>query len=168
MAFGKFAKYTPDEITYRPERLEVVRELRSHFDRVVGEDAAAHEMVFDADPKMLVMLADPKQIELIVMNLLQNAVKYSAQGTQVILSFRLVLGQPRIQVSDQGIGIPESAREALFSPFYRAENVADLPGTGLGLAILKRAVLTSGARVELESELAQGTTFTVTLPRLPG
>ena len=65
---------------------------------------------------------------------------------------------------EQVRGIPADAIEQLYSPFFRANNVAGRPGTGLGLAILKRSAKTLSATVEVATELDRGTTFTITLP----
>lgn len=70
-----------------------------------------------------------------------------------------------LQVQDQGIGIPPEAQAKLFEPFYRAANVGSIPGTGLGLAIVKQCLDRHGGQIAISSTPAQGTTFTVTLPR---
>lgn len=164
MAFGKFAQYSPDEIAYNPRRFDLVKELRSCFDYVASEDAGTHEMRFESTVEMLPVLSDPQHLKYIVINLLQNAVKYSGAGTAVTILLSQVKGKPRFSVTDRGIGIPQEAIDQLYSPFFRANNVAARPGTGLGLAILKRSAKTLDAKVEVETMLGEGTTFTVTLP----
>ena len=157
MAFGKFAKYTPDEIAYNPIRFDLVKELRNCFDYVAKEDANQHRMAFESPVTSLAIVSDPRHIQYIAINLLQNAVKYSPAGTTVKLSLQTAPGPIRFSVADEGI-------EQLYSPFFRANNVAGRPGTGLGLAILKRSAKTLSATVEVATELDRGTTFTITLP----
>jgi signal transduction histidine kinase len=77
-------------------------------------------------------------------------------------------GQAQVEVTDTGIGIPEKALPHLFEEFYRAPNAkaSDEVGTGLGLAIVKDLAERYGGRIKVESEIEQGTTFTVTFPIL--
>jgi two-component system phosphate regulon sensor histidine kinase PhoR len=70
-------------------------------------------------------------------------------------------------VADTGIGIPPEARERVFERFYRVDRSRSAGGTGLGLSIVRHAAAYLGARVELESQMGRGSTFTVTFPRLP-
>jgi signal transduction histidine kinase len=97
-------------------------------------------------------------------NLLSNAVKYSPQGGIITLKLTTSSSNVYLQVQDQGIGIPLEDQKSLFEPFYRAGNVGKIAGTGLGLAIAKRSVEIHGGQISVESEVNQGTTFTVTLP----
>lgn len=110
---------------------------------------------------------DRKLLNHILGNLLSNAVKYSKPGMPV--SFEVVVSEQEIwfKIQDQGIGIPEADRAALFSDFHRASNVKTIPGTGLGLSIVKQCVEIHGGTVELESIENQGSTFKVRLPIEP-
>lgn len=164
MAFGKFAQYSPDEITYNPHRFDLVKELRSCFDYVASEDGGTHDMHFESAVGTLPVLSDPQHLKYIIINLLQNATKYSEAGTPVTISLSRVNGKPHFTVTDRGIGIPQDAIDQLYSPFFRANNVAERPGTGLGLAILKRSAKILDAKVEVNTVLGEGTTFAVTLP----
>jgi signal transduction histidine kinase len=67
-------------------------------------------------------------------------------------------------IRDQGIGIPEADREWLFSAFHRGHNVANRPGTGLGLVIVKRCIDLHRGKIDVKSEIDQGTSVTVRLP----
>ncbi|NJO94271.1 MAG: HAMP domain-containing histidine kinase, partial [Hydrococcus sp. RM1_1_31] len=68
------------------------------------------------------------------------------------------------RIRDYGIGIPESEQEKLFDSFHRASNVGNISGTGLGLAIVKKSVDLHGGTIEINSQIGEGTTFTVTIP----
>lgn len=164
MAFGKFAKYTPDEISFNPTRFDLVCALRECYDYVAAEDDGVHAMLFEAVPLSRSIVSDPKHLRLIAINLLHNAIKYSNPGSAVRLDVDAGGPRPTFRVTDEGIGIPREALAQLFSPFYRASNVADRPGTGLGLAILKRSARILGATVDVESRIGEGTTFTIGLP----
>jgi signal transduction histidine kinase len=169
VAFGKFAKYTPDQITFNPRGIDLVAELSTLFEFVHKEDGDRHRMIYQPAVTQLPLVTDPEHVKYIVINLLQNAIKYSAEGTTVSLLIEpQAAGGAEITVTDEGIGIPEDALGELFSPFYRANNVAERPGTGLGLAIVKRAARTIEAELDVHSELGKGTRFTARLPQRAG
>ncbi len=107
---------------------------------------------------------DQKLIRFIIDNLMSNAIKYSPDGGKVCLSISSAENQVLIKVSDEGIGIPSEEIERIYDSFYRTKNAEDMPGTGLGLTIVKRAVDLHKGRIEVESELGKGTTFTVRIP----
>ena len=111
-----------------------------------------------------------EDIQRLVGNLLENAVKYTAQGGQVSLTLRPDDSRITLIISDSGIGISPEAMPHIFEEFYRAANVKEIAteGTGLGLSLVKRIVDLYQGQVGVESELGRGTTFTVTLPRDTG
>lgn len=109
---------------------------------------------------------DEKLLQMILGNLLSNALKYSPDGGPVSLT---ITGQNHhviFQVCDRGIGIPLEDQPHILEPFHRATNVDAIRGTGMGLAIVKKAVDLHGGTISFESEVGVGTTFTVTLPRV--
>lgn len=112
--------------------------------------------------------ADARLLRQIITNLLSNAVKYSPDGGAIVLELRRADQTFSIQVRDQGMGIPADALPHLYEAFHRALNVEHLPGYGLGMAIVKRSVDLHGGTIECQSQLDLGTTFTVTLPLMPG
>ncbi len=101
----------------------------------------------------------------IITNLLSNAIKYSPTHTRVQLTIACAGDEILIEVQDEGIGIPLDDRERLFEAFHRAGNVGRARGTGLGLAITYHAVQLHGGSIDFDSEVGEGTTFTVRLPR---
>jgi signal transduction histidine kinase len=108
---------------------------------------------------------DKKLLKNILFNLLSNASKYSAEGKEIYLSTRIDGGTLILTVQDQGIGIPEADKSHLFTPFFRAQNVTNIQGTGLGLNIVKKYVDIMEGNLDYISELNQGTTFTITIPK---
>jgi signal transduction histidine kinase len=110
--------------------------------------------------------ADPKLLQLIISNLISNAVKYSRPGGKVTIGLACHAHQSILSVQDEGMGIPKEAQPHVFEPFYRADNVGDLAGTGLGLAIVRQCVEQHGGTVSFTSEAERGTTFVVTLPNI--
>lgn len=113
------------------------------------------------------MIGDAKRLEEVVVNLLDNAVKYSPQGGEIRVSLRNPDShQIRIEVADRGIGIPKSELETVFERFYRVNNetTRQTSGNGLGLAICRAVIEAHEGHIWAESKLGQGTTVFVTLP----
>lgn len=108
---------------------------------------------------------DEIMLRQLMTNLIGNAFKYSPTGGRVQVSAEFSADAITLRVSDEGIGIPEKDRKALFTPFFRASNTAGIKGTGLGLMIAQRAVIAHGGTINIESEVGKGTTFVITLPR---
>ena len=115
-----------------------------------------------ADGQMLVT-AGPAELQAVLGNLLDNAIKFTPAGGAVTLSVQSEGGSALITVADTGVGIPVSEQAHIFSRFHRARNVAEYPGSGLGLAIVKAAVERAGGSVSFVSSVA-GTEFRVSLP----
>ncbi|MBE9180862.1 PAS domain-containing sensor histidine kinase [Oculatella sp. LEGE 06141] len=107
---------------------------------------------------------DPSLLQQILNNLLSNALNYSAAESIVYLRLTCEPEQLIVQIQDQGIGIPLDEQARLVLPFHRAHNAETIPGTGLGLTIAQHAVEVWGGTIAIESELNQGSTFTVWLP----
>ena len=110
-----------------------------------------------------------QDLSLLVRNLVDNAIRYSAEGAEVIVDVRSENGETRVRVRDTGIGIPSRDLGRIFERFYRVDRARsrETGGTGLGLAIVKHVVENHGGRTSVESELGRGTTFEVTLPAEP-
>ena len=100
-------------------------------------------------------------------NLVSNGLKYGKPGGVVRVSLTCDGKEARLEVKDEGIGIPTEHLARLFETFSRAKNVGQIPGTGLGLAIVKRAVDQHSGQINVASELGVGTTFTVRIPVKP-
>ena len=105
-------------------------------------------------------------LSLLVRNLLDNAIRYSSDGAQVLVDVRSDGAETMLRVRDTGIGIPSRDLSRIFERFYRVDRARsrETGGTGLGLAIVKHVVENHGGRTTVESELGRGTTFEVTLP----
>lgn len=121
----------------------------------------------DGEPDSLHLQLDEKLLRKVLGNLLANAIKYSPNGGTVTLTVARESDHLVLCVQDQGMGMPKADLARLFESFYRASNVGNISGTGLGLAIVKQAVNVHQGEIAVESELGQGTTFTVRLPYMP-
>jgi len=112
---------------------------------------------------------NPPLLEQAVVNLIDNAIKYSPAGSTVTVSCATGDGEVHISVRDEGPGIPREHLSRLFERFYRVDKARsrDMGGTGLGLAIVKHIAQAHGGRAEVQSTLGQGSTFTIALPLSP-
>jgi two-component system phosphate regulon sensor histidine kinase PhoR len=117
-------------------------------------------------PDMPEVTADHDRLEQILINLVDNAVKYTNAGGRVTVSARRVDGVVEIAVADTGVGIPPGDLPRITERFYRVDKARsrELGGTGLGLAIVKHLVSAHGGELTIESEPGRGTTVRVELP----
>lgn len=111
---------------------------------------------------------DNDRILQVLINLVSNAIKFTPEGGRVLLSASRQEEHLAVKVSDTGYGIPKEDLSRIFDRFYRVQRPGkEIKGTGLGLAIVSKIVAAHGGRIEVESELDKGTTFTVLLPLAP-
>lgn len=114
------------------------------------------------------VMGDRERLEQVLVNLLENAHKYSPAGQAIGVEVEALAQEARIHVRDKGIGIPEPDQAQVFHRFYRARNAShrNFGGLGLGLYISHSIAKRHGGSLELTSEVGQGSTFTVVLPRM--
>jgi len=126
-----------------------------------------HEFELDLPPEPLAADADREKLRQIVMDLVENAVKYSPGGGTVRVSARRRDDTVEVSVDDEGIGIPQSEQSRIFAKFYRADSAGrDLAsgGTGLGLFIAKELLAAMHGRIWVRSADGEGATFVFSLP----
>jgi two-component system sensor histidine kinase SenX3 len=143
------------------EAAERVRHLAEH--RQISVDVGEV-------PRRLSVLGDRRQLVSAIHNLMENAVKYSDDGSKVQVRARTNGRWVEIGVRDQGIGIPSHDLERIFERFYRVDRARarETGGTGLGLAIVRHVATNHGGEVRVESREGTGSTFTLRLPAGPG
>ena len=107
--------------------------------------------------------ADPARLRQVLLDLIENADKYSPAGAPILLVLRQDSGGTAIDVIDQGIGIPEAELSTVFERFQRGSNAPEKTGSGLGLSVVKLLVEGMGGRIEVHSCLGEGSRFTVLL-----
>jgi signal transduction histidine kinase len=150
-------------IDLRVPVLESVRALRGTSERrqVV--------LLTDLPSGPVVVLAEDEGLRQAISNLIDNAIKYSPEGSPVEVRLRTEGGSVVLEVADRGVGIPEEHQERIFERFYRVDPARsrELGGTGLGLAIVKNVALGLGGEVDVRSQPGRGSTFTVRLPLAP-
>lgn len=159
-------------------RLEMIQDRKIQFEPInlnliVGQVvsvllpqaiAAGLSLEFNPDSTMPLIPGVHNQIVQVATNLLTNAINYTKDGRILVRTFRQN-GQVCLQVQDTGLGIGPEDMPHIFERFYRGQQVGqyDIPGTGLGLGIVKEIVDLHGGRIEVSSELGQGSTFQVWL-----
>jgi signal transduction histidine kinase len=109
---------------------------------------------------------DATQLSMVVENLLENASHYSPEDTEIALKLRVTPKKIEIDVTDQGVGIPEEQMSKLFQKFSRLPNEfsVQVGGTGLGLYWASKIVKLHKGRINVSSRLGKGSTFTIALP----
>ena len=110
--------------------------------------------------------ANPDRLRQVLVNLLDNAIKFNREGGKIILNADALGSHMRISIEDTGTGIPRDAVARVFERFFRVDKARsrEQGGTGLGLSIVKHIVETHGGTVSCQSELGRGSTFSFTLP----
>lgn len=124
------------------------------------------QLVADVPPDLPALACDPDQFERAIINLVENAIKFSPSGASVGVRVRAENGTLVFQVEDSGVGIAEELQPRVFDRFYRAnqKGTEHVTGSGLGLSLVKTIVENHHGKVTLTSQVGVGTTFTVTVP----
>jgi signal transduction histidine kinase len=140
--------------------------------QVLGEALAEHQATTDqhrlrleTDLEQVIGEWDGPRLRRVVDNLLNNAIKYSPGGGEIVVRLRADQEWAVLQVSDHGLGIPAEDLPHIFERFRRARNAAEVVGTGLGLSGARQLVEQHGGTLEVDSQEGAGSTFTVRLPR---
>jgi PAS domain S-box-containing protein len=128
----------------------------------------ALELSVELPDEPVPFLGDRDMLERVLINLVGNAVKFTAEGGRIRVCLLVTSEGSMIEVSDTGIGIPHQEQERLFSRFFRSSLAQEraIPGSGLGLSIAHAIVEKHGGTMSVESEPGEGTTFRVHLPAL--
>ncbi|MEK6225311.1 MAG: ATP-binding protein [Chloroflexota bacterium] len=126
-----------------------------------GETA---RITFEQPRAAVAVRGDPKRIAEILDNLLDNAIKYSAEKAPIEISLSVHGAEAHVRVADHGVGVPAAERSMLFTPFYRTSRTSDVHGTGLGLHISQQLAKRHGGRLWLETSSDAGSVFALALP----
>jgi two-component system, OmpR family, sensor kinase len=144
---------------------------RSVVEKAVSRFSGSHagrplELDLDASDARITIEADPNLLRRVIENLLENAHKYSPEGSPLWLTLVAQDGQAVVTVADRGEGIGPEDLPFVFEPFFRADRsrTRQTGGVGLGLALSERIVEAHGGRIEIQSELGKGTRVTFSVP----
>jgi signal transduction histidine kinase len=122
------------------------------------------------EPGLPLVRVDPEAIAEALLNLLNNALKYTGEHKRIGLRAALQRGMVAVEVSDNGVGIALKDRKRVFDKFYRADSLLSrkTEGSGLGLTIVRHIIEAHGGRVQVESELGVGSRFSLLVPATSG
>lgn len=151
-------RFVPSNVA---EVVEVVLRTYEYQLRDAGFEVSTH-----IDHDLPLVSIDPEAISQAVVNLLNNASKYSEDTKKIEVDVEVRDGHIAIEVADQGIGIPRSEQQKIFEKFYRVSTalVHNTKGSGLGLALVKHVVDAHGGKVLVKSEPGKGSRFTILIP----
>jgi signal transduction histidine kinase len=154
--------------TIRRSRLDLRPIVESVVDNL-KERAAEKEITLTLDYNKeagCTVVADKDSVEMIITNLVDNAVKYTPPRGHVRVTVADSRSHVKITVQDDGIGMSPGEQQHVFEEFYRAKNelAIHVPGTGLGLTLVKRLVEMHDGKIAVASESGKGSTFSVSLP----
>lgn len=150
-----------------PVRLEALVEDIQRQACLLGQEG--HVEVVLGTVRPATVLGDELRLRELLLNLVDNAVKYSKPGGKVEINLLTESGEARLAVVDQGIGIAPEAQKLIFDRFYRTDEARahTKKGTGLGLSICAWIAEAHQGRIEVRSAPGEGSTFTVVLPLAP-
>lgn len=162
----KLASLEADQVEFAPMTYRLDKQIRSLIltcepqwrDKAIEMDVSLDEMTITADEDLL------NQVWL---NLLHNGIKFTGRAGSIRVTLRSRGDQAEVRIADTGVGISPEDRIHIFERFYKADKSRTRvqEGSGLGLSIVKRIVDMHGGEMDVESEVGQGTTFTVLLPK---
>ena len=154
------------KISYQPELLDLRQYVLDLIEEMKPLISQRHNLLHLYKSKQKNFFLDAKLLRFIFSNLLINAIKYSPNGGKVELNISTNKKYLIIEVSDEGIGIPDKEITKIFESFYRTKISEAIPGTGLGLAIVKRAVELHHGEILVNSKLNEGTSFVIKIPKI--
>lgn len=142
-------------------------DLSEHCKSMLLEIFPDAEVTINKNKEEIILIADMDLLELAIMNLIENAAKYSNPPAQIQITLDDLPNEIVVQISDKGIGIPPSDQEHIFDRFYTVDKAHSqkMGGSGLGLSIVKTIVEKHFGTITLKSEIGKGSTFTIRLPK---
>lgn len=162
-----FRKNDTGHLKLSPRRTELIKffsDLTIDYEQLCRQKSLDFSFIHEADS--IEASVDPDKLEQIVTNLVSNSYKYTPKGGKVTLTVTDLGDKISISLSDTGIGIIDKMQSAIFEPYFRTERgQSQSKGDGIGLAFVKELVELHNGSIDLESQVNEGSTFTVTLPK---
>ena len=141
---------------------EVVTEALQHASRKKAE----HKIIFQPSEDFILVKIDARLIMQVVINLVENAIKYTQRGSEIVITTRRTEKDAVVRIADNGPGIPDESKEAVFDMFYSgAKSISDSRRSlGLGLSLCKSIITAHGGEITVTDNVPKGAVFTFTLP----
>jgi PAS domain S-box-containing protein len=152
------------KLEIRAEDLDIIKYIRQLIQEIKLTSKNSPVINFFSNVESAIIKTDEICLRQIFANIISNAIKFTSVDKNVFINIKLGNQNLEIEIIDEGIGIPEEDQKEIFSPFFRAKNVRNIPGTGLGLCIAKRSVEMLNGEILLKSKLGKGTTIIVLFP----
>jgi two-component system, OmpR family, phosphate regulon sensor histidine kinase PhoR len=154
------------QLIVSPRSVDVAELVRASVSAALPRAVAANVRIRADTPSRLDARVDSARMSQVLDNLVSNAIKYSPDGGDVVVSLGTEGNNLVCRVSDTGMGLSETDQAEVFTKFFRSDNVRNtaIPGVGLGLSISKAIIEAHGGTVKLHSAVGRGTTFTVSVP----
>ena len=159
------SRFDAGRIDMKQERVDLSDQLRDLYESMEPVAEKGETRLEIDTPEHLVVEGDPRRLQQSFANLVSNAIKFNRAGGAVRISAAAENGSAVVEVSDEGVGIPEAELQRIGERFFRASTTTNLPGTGLGLAITREIIERHGGKLEVESEPGKGSSFRIRLPR---
>jgi two-component system sensor histidine kinase KdpD len=151
-------------LEFHPEPVDFA-DIVQHAVRRLRPIARAHRVRLDVDDDLPAIELDVTMAEQILLNLLENALRFAPPGSEILVTATAVGPNVELRIADHGPGVPAAARDRIFEEFQSADPRPDHSGTGLGLAIVRALVIAHGGAVHYEETPGGGATFVCTFPQ---
>jgi two-component system phosphate regulon sensor histidine kinase PhoR len=161
--FDRILETTIDNPKVNWEEIEIVQFLKDHLN---DYQSKSHSIKLDLNPDEMILSTDSYQLGRVLQNVLQNAEKYSPEGSEIWVKSFQQDDEYWIEVQDSGRGISPSEKQKIFDKFYRVSqgNLHDVKGLGLGLYLSKQIMESLNGSISVESQIGKGSIFTLKLP----
>lgn len=160
-------KITSGYFEYNPQNYDIVYFVESICQSIVDFAKQKNiEVIFDTDIEEKIISFDLDKMERIILNILSNSIKFTKEQGKIEIYIRESNKMLEIEISDDGIGIPQNKLNSIFERFKQVENntIRSGEGSGIGLYLVKSLVDMHGGSINVESELGLGTTFKISIP----
>lgn len=160
-------KITAGYFEYNPQNYDIVYFVESICQSIVDFAKQKNiEVIFDTDIEEKIISFDLDKMERIILNILSNSIKFTKEQGKIEIYIRESNEMLEIEISDDGIGIPQNKLNSIFERFKQVENntIRSGEGSGIGLYLVKSLVDMHGGDIAVESELGSGTTFKIRIP----
>ncbi|MBP5400872.1 MAG: HAMP domain-containing histidine kinase [Bacteroidales bacterium] len=163
----QLARLKRGQLQLRQEKIDVHSLLRSIADNISLQVTSKNgNLTTHLDAQIATIIGDPTHIESVLVNLIENALKYSPEKPEITISTWNEKKYLIVSIKDNGIGIPKQSLRHVFDEFYRVPkgNIHDVKGYGIGLHYVKKIIQKHSGKIKVESELNHGSTFLLYLP----
>lgn len=160
----EFYKYNVYGRELQPVSIDIRKFINDLIEEVTVNLSNTHILIVNIDENIKEIVCDEFILKQIILNLINNAIKFSPEGGQIRLEIRFITKRLEFSVKDEGIGITQHDLKKLFEPFFRGGNASAIPGVGLGLTIVKNYSDMIGGKIKCSSKLIEGSEFKLLIP----